>query len=423
MALPRPLSISRPEWPPLRPVTVTQRRRRRPPAPRRTSTVQRADGVAAAGAADVERALLLGVEVHQRAARRRSRRLEVRRAGEAGLLVDREEELERPVDQGLVLHDREVRRHRDAVVGAERGAVRHHEVRPSGPARSGPSGSRGPCPCSSRRPCRGGPAGRCSGPSRCPGEAGFLTTTLPSLSAFASRPRRFAVSRTYLVIFSSCLEPRGIPAISAKYFHTSAGFRPSIALDIGALLTRWDVRCRPRVCAAGSPGGRNDRDSSFTSLRTNLNARRGAARRRRRRTAPRPAPPISRTSPCRRTGPTRSCPRRRGGPAGRAGRAAARTSAAASRLVNLGTSTVTRSPSRSTQGGGGPAAGRRASGRTRCGRRVPEGGADRRRAPAAVHYITALGGAGSSGRAGVPERDLDQQPADEREDQQAASRS
>src|SRR5512143_174839 len=74
-----------------------------------------------------------------------------------------------------------------------------------------------------------------------PGDALLRTTTLPSLSAFACSPRRLAVSRMYLVIFSSCFEHRGIRAISAKYFHTSGGFRPSIALDIANSLRGWAV--------------------------------------------------------------------------------------------------------------------------------------------------------------------------------------
>ena len=69
-----------------------------------------------------------------------------------------------------------------------------------------------------------------------PTEAGFFTTTLPSLSAFAFRPSFFAVSSTYWVIAASCFEGRGILAISAKYFHTSSGFNPSIAFDTVFLL-------------------------------------------------------------------------------------------------------------------------------------------------------------------------------------------
>ena len=56
----------------------------------------RAGRVLAAGAADVERALLLGVEVEQRSALEEAR-LESVAPGQPGLLVDREQELERAV--------------------------------------------------------------------------------------------------------------------------------------------------------------------------------------------------------------------------------------------------------------------------------------------------------------------------------------
>ena len=94
-ALPRPLSISRPEWPPRSPVTVTSSPA--PPAGAASNCGRPgAGGVAAARAADVQLALVLGVEVQQDRALEEAR-LEVVRAGEAGLLVDGEQELERPV--------------------------------------------------------------------------------------------------------------------------------------------------------------------------------------------------------------------------------------------------------------------------------------------------------------------------------------
>ena len=64
-----------------------------------------------------------------------------------------------------------------------------------------------------------------------PGKADFFTTTFPKWSCLALNPSRFAVSMTYSAIACSCFEQRGMRAISAKYFQTSCGLRPSIALD------------------------------------------------------------------------------------------------------------------------------------------------------------------------------------------------
>ena len=94
-ALPRPVWISRPEWPPFSPFTVTSR-----PAPPAgaSSHSQRpgAGAVAAARAADVQLALVLRVEVQQDRALEEAR-LQVVGARQPRLLVHREEELERPV--------------------------------------------------------------------------------------------------------------------------------------------------------------------------------------------------------------------------------------------------------------------------------------------------------------------------------------
>ena len=65
-----------------------------------------------------------------------------------------------------------------------------------------------------------------------PGEAGLLTTTLPKGSCLALRPSLPAVSQTYLEMAASFLDPRGMRAISAKYFQTSCGLSPSMAFDI-----------------------------------------------------------------------------------------------------------------------------------------------------------------------------------------------
>ena len=126
IALPRPLSISRPEWPPRRPPTLISR----PTVPAgAASRLDRpcAHRVAPARTPDVQGAFFLGVEVQQRLALEEPG-LQAVRAGEAGFLVDREEELERAVDQRLVGHDGQARRDGHAVVGAERGAVGHHRV-------------------------------------------------------------------------------------------------------------------------------------------------------------------------------------------------------------------------------------------------------------------------------------------------------
>src|SRR5208283_1153082 len=65
-----------------------------------------------------------------------------------------------------------------------------------------------------------------------PGEAGFLTTTFRNLSCLTSSPWLLAVCTIYVDICFSFFEPRGILLISAKYFHNSPGFNPSIASDI-----------------------------------------------------------------------------------------------------------------------------------------------------------------------------------------------
>ena len=84
--------------------------------------VQAQDRVDAARAADRERRVLLAVEVEQHAAADQLR-FELGGAGHADLLRDGHQQLERPVRSALVLGEREHRRDRDAVVGAERRAL------------------------------------------------------------------------------------------------------------------------------------------------------------------------------------------------------------------------------------------------------------------------------------------------------------
>ena len=80
-------------------------------------------GTGPAGAADVDRPLFLGVEIEQTAGDK-ALRIEARRAGETGLFVDREQQIERTVDDIGRFHERQHRRDADAVVRAERGAGR-----------------------------------------------------------------------------------------------------------------------------------------------------------------------------------------------------------------------------------------------------------------------------------------------------------
>ena len=71
-----------------------------------------------AGAADGEGALVLAVEVEEHLAREEAL-LDLVGPGQAGLFVDGEQELERAVDERLVLHDGQGRGQADAVVGPE----------------------------------------------------------------------------------------------------------------------------------------------------------------------------------------------------------------------------------------------------------------------------------------------------------------
>ena len=121
-AFDRPSAIPVPEWPPLPPLTVTPSvdlvafrllARRLDADPR----------VGAPGAPDRQPPVLLAVEVDEDRARH-ERRIERVRAFEPDLLRHRHQQLEGAVGQRLVLDERHHRRDRDAVVGAERGAVR-----------------------------------------------------------------------------------------------------------------------------------------------------------------------------------------------------------------------------------------------------------------------------------------------------------
>jgi hypothetical protein len=78
-------------------------------------------GTGAAGAADVERVLLLGVEVEQPLGGE-APRVELGGASEAGLFVEGKEQLERSVHDLRRLDERQHRCDANAVVGAERGA-------------------------------------------------------------------------------------------------------------------------------------------------------------------------------------------------------------------------------------------------------------------------------------------------------------
>ena len=82
---------------------------------------ERQPHVAAAGAAYVQDALLFGVEIDQPASGQEAG-VELRCPGEPCLLVDREQQLQRPVDQVRRIHHREHRCDADSVVRAERGA-------------------------------------------------------------------------------------------------------------------------------------------------------------------------------------------------------------------------------------------------------------------------------------------------------------
>ena len=82
-------------------------------------------GVEPSGAAHVEFALLLGIEVQQDVAVQQPLFQTVRTV-HAGLLGGREQGLQRPVLQRPVLQHREDRRHADTVVGAQRRAVGRH---------------------------------------------------------------------------------------------------------------------------------------------------------------------------------------------------------------------------------------------------------------------------------------------------------
>ena len=136
-ALPRPLSISRPECPPRRPVTPTSsglaprgagshfngpRARSCPcrPSSRRRATPSSSES----------RFSSIGLWTKPGS--------QVVGAGQAGLLVDGEQELQRTVLERPVLHDGQVRGDRDAVVRAERRAVGHQDVVAAAPARWGP---------------------------------------------------------------------------------------------------------------------------------------------------------------------------------------------------------------------------------------------------------------------------------------------
>ena len=100
-----------------------QRHRHRavPASGRGRRHAERKPHVAAARAADVQDAFLLGVEVDQPASGQEAG-VEPRRPGESRLLVDREQQLQRPVDQIGRFQHREHRRDADPVVRAERGA-------------------------------------------------------------------------------------------------------------------------------------------------------------------------------------------------------------------------------------------------------------------------------------------------------------
>ncbi len=117
MALPLFSIMLRPEWPPRKPRTV---RRTGTEPSRGAASAERQLGVAvgATGASDVDRAILLGVEVDHGAAAD-ERGVELHRAGEAGLLVDRTQDLERAVYGVRVISHGQGGRKADAVVRPE----------------------------------------------------------------------------------------------------------------------------------------------------------------------------------------------------------------------------------------------------------------------------------------------------------------
>ena len=102
---------------------------------RRARDRQRAHGHIAAGAADGEHALVLGVEVEHRTALEHGS-VQRGRAEHAGLLVDGDDDLERGMGDVVRIQDRQRHGHGNAVVPAERCAARadrvavHEEVQP-----------------------------------------------------------------------------------------------------------------------------------------------------------------------------------------------------------------------------------------------------------------------------------------------------
>lgn len=118
-ALARPLSISAPEWPPVRPGQLEHHGRQRADFRRQR---QPDIGPRAARTADGEDALILRVDV-QKPPRRERRDVETRRALHADLLVDREDRLDARMAECFVVHRGEGHRDGNAVVAAERRAA------------------------------------------------------------------------------------------------------------------------------------------------------------------------------------------------------------------------------------------------------------------------------------------------------------
>jgi hypothetical protein len=85
------------------------------------------DGITPARTPHVNVPFLLGIEIHEGPALQHARR-QVACARQPGLLIDCEQEFQGTVDERAVLHDREVRRHADAVVRTERRPVGHQHV-------------------------------------------------------------------------------------------------------------------------------------------------------------------------------------------------------------------------------------------------------------------------------------------------------
>ena len=180
----------------------------------------------ASRAPDGQRLVARPVEIDEHPARD-ERRVECLRSVEALLLGDREEQLERPVQDRVIVRDGHRRRDPDPVVRAERGSLGPYPVVLDANVDPPFAVDRTGCSDRARRPCPGATGGRRSAPSSRPGDAGTRTTTFPSASARASSPRAAAQARTYSRAGPSCFEGREMRVSSKKRSQRSAGSSPA----------------------------------------------------------------------------------------------------------------------------------------------------------------------------------------------------